>query len=441
MNLYMSSLHHRFLFCFVAGSILIGCGERMRGQPAAGDMHHHDAHLPDAGDAGATGDTDARDAQMTCEPDCDALDAQTADTSPDLGPTCGNATCDEGETCMNCPRDCGECPPAPTGDGIWISQDELMELPTSGPGWENVLEQADSDCGTPDLADQDDDTNVCIMATALVAARTDDDGYRQQVLDAITALVDAPTYEGRALALGRELAAYVIAADVIGLETVDPALDADFRDKLLELRTTPTDQGPGDLVECHEVRPNNWGTHCGASRLAVALYLDRDEEVERIAEILHGWMGNRDVYSDESTPGFRYGDDLSWQCDADRPVGINPAGCVIDGHDVGGIQPEEQRRCGSFQWPPCESGYQWEGLQGPLAQAWMLHRAGYPAFEWEDQALLRAFVFLHDVAGQIAEGDDQWLPYIVNHVYGTDFPTTASARAGKNAGWTDWTLP
>ena len=72
-------------------------------------------------------------------------------------------------------------------------------------------------------------------------------------------------------------------------------------------------------------------------------------------------------------------------------------------------------------------------------QAQILHRAGYPAWEWEDRALLRAFAWLHDQADYPAEGDDEWQPWLINAVYGTDFPTVSPARHGKNMGWTDWT--
>ena len=38
-----------------------------------------------------------------------------------------------------------------------------------------------------------------------------------------------------------------------------------------------------------------------------------------------------------------------------------------------------------------------------------------------------------------AEGDDNWLPWVVNYYGGTDFPTDSPTQAGKNMGYTDWT--
>ena len=77
----------------------------------------------------------------------------------------------------------------------------------------------------------------------------------------------------------------------------------------------------------------------------------------------------------------------------------------------------------------------------------MLHNAGYDVWNWEDQAILRAFNWMHDEADFPAEGDDDWQPNIVNHYYGTNFPTPATRNPpetttpGKFVGWTDWTHP
>ncbi len=186
------------------------------------------------------------------------------------------------------------------------------------------------------------------------------------------------------------------------------------------------------LIETHEGRPNNWGTHAGASRLAVAFYLGDNQELARVAQVFKGWLGDWDAYHD-----FKYGN-LSWQCDPDKPVGINAMGCTKDGHVVDGALPEEMRRGGSFDWPPGETGYPWEGLQGTLVTAELLSRAGYNTWEWEDNALLRSVEFLYSINWD-ADGDDEWQVWIINNVYGTDYSTNASASPGKNMGWTSWT--
>jgi len=60
-----------------------------------------------------------------------------------------------------------------------------------------------------------------------------------------------------------------------------------------------------------------------------------------------------------------------------------------DGHRIDGVLPDDQRRGGSFGWPAPRENYVWEALQGALAQAVILHRAGYDVWNWEDRALLR----------------------------------------------------
>ncbi len=102
-----------------------------------------------------------------------------------------------------------------------------------------------------------------------------------------------------------------------------------------------------------------------------------------------------------------------------------------------GLLPDDQRRAGTFTWPPPCENYVWEALQGAVVSAEMLTRAGYPAFLWEDRAILRAVQWLYDHDCP-ATGDDEWLPALVNAAYGTDFPG-GDRPHGKGMGFTQWT--
>jgi hypothetical protein len=168
--------------------------------------------------------------------------------------------------------------------------------------------------------------------------------------------------------------------------------------------------------------------------VAVAAYLGDTAELDRCALVLRGWLGDRGAYA-----GFEYGE-LDWQADPAHPVGINPAGATRDGHSLDGVLPDDQRRAGAFVWPPPRENYVWEALQGALAQALILTRAGYGAFGWSDQALLRAVTWLHEQCGFPASGDDTWQPHVVNYAYAASFPAPVPSSPGKNVGWTDWTL-
>lgn len=312
--------------------------------------------------------------------------------------------------------------------GIWISQDELARLPTNGSAWEHLKAEADEELSEPNLRNQDQLNNVGVLAKALVYARTGEDSYREEVMENLMGAIGTED-GGRTLALGRELVAYVIAADLINLPA-NADEDQRFRTWLRETLTEELDGSTLQLTQ--EERPNNWGTHAGASRAAVAVYLQDEDELERTATVFKGYLGDRQAYS-----GFIYGN-LSWQADPDRPVGVNPKGATKEGHSIDGALPEEMRRGDEFQWPPDETGYPWEALQGALVQAEILCRAGYPAWEWEDRALLRAAQFLYGI-GWVPLGDDEWQPWLINHAYGTDYPTKIITRPGKNMGWTAWT--
>jgi hypothetical protein len=325
--------------------------------------------------------------------------------------------------------------PARPFRGLWLSQEGLAHLPMDGPAWEQLLTVASAPLPEPEIGDQNDMSDVMLLARALVYARTGDSELRDEVVTGLQRAMDSLGRPNRTgiLAIARNVPPYVIAADLINLPA-DERMDSAFRSWLQELRDTTFSGNSGaySLITCHESRPNNFGTHCGAARIAIDLYLSDDADLERAATVFEGWLGNRNAYD-----GFVYGR-LSWQADPKRPVGINPPDAVIDGHSVGGALPEEMRRAGQFAWPPKETQYAWEALQGAVVQAELLQRAGYPAWQWQQQALLRAARFLYEI-GWEAEGDDEWQVWLLNAAYGTDFPAHSPARPGKNMGWTDWT--
>lgn len=342
-------------------------------------------------------------------------------------------------------------PPArtldPVPEGIWISVEELAALPMEGVAWERLEASADDDLEEPNMAGYTANSDVQALAIALVYARTGEEAYREKAAEAIaavmgteyTGLQKGPGSEQGALAVivGRNLVSYVIAADLIELDGYDPELDEAFREWIAEL--IYVEWADGSVVQEHQRRANNHGHMAGASRAAVAAYLGDEIELLRTAQVFKGVLGDREAYT-----GFSFRQDLSWQADPETPVGINPAGAMKDGFNVDGAQPEEMRRGCSFRIPPCHTDYPWEALQGIVVQANILHRQGFDAWNWEDQAILRAVQFLERLQedfpfdGWWADGDDTWMPWVINQVYDTDFPTDPAQR-GKNMGWTDWT--
>jgi hypothetical protein len=316
-----------------------------------------------------------------------------------------------------------------TSRGIWTSAAELADRPTRGAAWDALRTHAARSADSPRIADQDDATDAAVLAKALVYARTGEASYRTEVIRACMAAIGTEA-GGRTLALGRNLAPYVIAADLVGLPASE---DERFRAWLRSVLVEPLEGLT--LISTHEQRPNNWGTHAGASRAAIAAYLGDRAELDRAARVLRGWLGDRSAHT-----GFRFGD-LSWQQDAARPVGVNPVGASRDGHSIDGVLPDDQRRAGPFAWPPPKENYVYEALQGSIVQAVILSRAGYDVWSWSDRALLRAYRWLDEQASYPAEGDDRWQMHLVNHFYGTSFPAAIPTTPGKNMAFTDWTHP
>ena len=84
-------------------------------------------------------------------------------------------------------------------------------------------------------------------------------------------------------------------------------------------------------------------------------------------------------------------------------------------------------------------------MQGIAAQAELLSRQGYDAWEWQDQAVRRAAEFLFELNERSPHEDwaapdgNQWIPWLLNARYGAGFPTQIPAQPGKSMGFADWT--
>lgn len=113
-------------------------------------------------------------------------------------------------------------------------------------------------------------------------------------------------------------------------------------------------------------------------------------------------------------------------------------GASIPGVTLDGIMPDDMRRGGSNPVVGADGVmYTWEALQGTVLQAELLSRNGYPAWDWQNRAILRAFTRIH-VLGYPAAGDDRWQPWLVNRRYGTSFPAPTSTTPGKSFGYAAW---
>lgn len=315
----------------------------------------------------------------------------------------------------------------PSGQ-LLVSRTTLASLPTSGTPWTNLKRYADA-TSTPNLADQESANDVQTFAAALVYARTGDTAYRSKVITNLRAAMGTEA-GGRTLALARNLPGYVLAADLISLSSADSSLDATFRSWLRSAITRTLSDGR-NVIRMQGEQGNNWGAHATSALAATYAYLGDRAGLDHVALVLRGFLGDADAWY-----GWRYHQALSWAVGA-KPTPINPAGATKDGHSVDGvIQQDQVRGCG-FTWPACKENYAWESLQGLVLGAELMSRQGYDAWNWSNRAIYRSVNWLVRDASYPAEGDDTWIPWLVNRRYGSSFPTTTT-RPGKNFGFTDW---
>ncbi len=340
--------------------------------------------------------------------------------------------------------------------GMWIDPDEILGLPTSGAAWERVLADASRDPGTASIADQDSNHDVYTMAAALVCVRTGEycGKARRGLLDAV-----GTEQGGRWLAVGRNLAAYMIAADLLDLRADgDPNSDgtrfhtwADgWLTRRLSDNNTATELRP--FAPFHSAA--NAAAQEGLAYLAVAAYLRDDWAMER------GWDAFRTYACDPTAPD-REGIDLErpvtdgWTHDDARPCAVNPAGAtkqVPTGrpgagsvHRIDGALVGDMRRGGAYKWAPGYTQYVWVGLEGFVPAAVILERAGYPAFQVADRAVLHTHEYLMYL--RASTGDRRWfdgdrardIVHLVNRAYDATFPMNGVAGGGRTVGYTSWT--
>lgn len=356
--------------------------------------------------------------------------------------------------------------------GLWTSTAELAGRSTSvqDPAWKAVWDAARiARAEAASIWDHNSNNNVQILAAAIVFARNGDSVFRQRVIAAIEKLVavgnprnlfpdddgcpeDDPVDSGglnRTLAWGRELGAYVLAADLVDYRT----------DELSEWLTNMTDVWEGcegrTMRRSFFDRPNNWGLMNFGSLVAVDAYFGDVESLNAMRDhFIRGLQGPAPTPPEcKQAECFQYGRDDTWHCDGADPRLINPP-CVVtcdDGStvDFGGLIPDDQRRSGSFFMTSCDSptadAHISDWITGAVMAARILERVGLEIWTAGDFALKRmieAHVFTHP---QLFENDKgfqcegpynckSWVMPILEQAYGISLPS-AGIGASKNAGY------
>jgi hypothetical protein len=299
--------------------------------------------------------------------------------------------------------------------------------------------------------------DVYTLAAALVCVRSGQycAKARRGVLDAI-----GTEDGGRWIAVGRNLASYVISADLLELRADGISASEGARveawiegwlTKRLGDNITDILRGFGPFQGSA-----NAAAQEGLAYAAVAAYLRDGWALQR------AWDAFRRYACDPSAPDREhiYLDKSvadGWTHDDANPCAVNPAGTTkrvpsgVPGagsvRRIDGALTGDMRRGGTYQWEPGYTQYPWIGLEGFVPAALILERAGYPAFEVADRVVLRTHDYLWHLRSQT--GDARWfdgsrareLVHLVNVKYGASFPVNGVVGAGRTVGYTGWTHP
>jgi hypothetical protein len=366
----------------------------------------------------------------------------------------------EGATLSNVSRGTTAASPStPAGEiaGIWLDHAELIQLPTSGAAWDRILADAARDHGPANIADQDSKHDVYTLAAALACARANEfcAKARQGVVDAI-----GTEAGGRWLAVGRNLGAYVIAADLLNLrdDGIPNSEGSRVQGWIQDWLTRKlSDNNTSTLRPFEPFHASaNAAAQEGFAYTAVAAYLRDRTALDRAWNAFRTFVCDPGAPDDEHIylgPPVRDG----WAHDSARPCAVNPAGTRktvpagvpgaggtyrIDGALVG-----DMRRGGVYQWEPGYTSYPWVGLEGLIPAAVILDRAGFPAFQAGDRAILRTHEYLWQLRN--ATGELRWfdgtrareIVHLVNVFYGASFPVNDVTGGGRTVGYTAWTHP
>ncbi len=291
------------------------------------------------------------------------------------------------------------------------------------------------------------------LAAALVYARTGEVRYRDFVIKVNRFVIGSENSASnngtgdydKMLAVMRQISAYVMAADLVGMNPNITGLRAGWSETVwrtwlgaLRTKQVGTTANKDTIVENNYMATNHstWGF---ASRIAIDIYLgdrvDLAAAVERVK-----------LFTGEITTGTPWiksnAYDPAWACLAGAPAGsfipINPSACGADKDGV--IVEDASRSAYSFpKWDDAGIDYSFHGYGAQLVAALLLDRQGYDVWNWGDRAFKRVMDRLDRLG--VATGNSRvtathvsWIP---RHFYGVSYPTVA-AQPSDTLGYTDW---
>ncbi len=341
----------------------------------------------------------------------------------------------------------------------------------SGSAWSAIQKIADSDIGTANMSDQDSQHPKRTLAVALAAVRTGNEAYRTKAVNEIIEVIgtennpdpncSSPKYGARGLAVGRNLIAYVIAADVLNLRSggYDPSgKGTQFQKWVDQIRHRNNCDNNGGTIGIAIIDSGACGSNgCSmmlASRIAAAAYLKDRTDVDKAWLIFRRICG--DKTANVSIDFNSYG--VTWQYNNNAPLAINPKGAKTakTGYPADGVIVNDQGRGGVApsdpNTAPGYTQYPWEGLQGMYASAMLFDRLGYKdplgksPWHMSDDALLRAVQYQWALQSKFGgswydSSRAAWVKHLAYYIYGFKPIQYNLSGGGRNLDYTQWTHP
>jgi hypothetical protein len=144
------------------------------------------------------------------------------------------------------------------------------------------------------------------------------------------------------LSLGRQLMAYVLAADFAQLTGTG---EAKFRSFLTTIRRKIIGGHSiwNSLYRTHVRSATNWGAYAGASRIAASLYLGDRTDVAAASRVTRGFLGDRSAFRFYDNPSAA----VSRSCAVHTPVNGT---CTKGAINVDGAS--SRTSAAGLRWPP-----------------------------------------------------------------------------------------
>jgi hypothetical protein len=362
-----------------------------------------------------------------------------------------------------------------------VNPDRLASLPTNTPAYQSMKATADHAMTTLDLTEPASGASPWLpnyapnangigkgaqtLAAALVYARTGDQAYKDFVVRVNRFIIGSETEDpnngetddrDKSLAVMRQISAYILAADLVGMDRRVTGSRAGEQSKewvtwLGELRTTRLDPSPANklTIEKNLEMATNHSAWALASLTAINVYLG-DEA--RLAYVI----GRVKLYLGETMEGTPWVKSLeyngSWACHppgvAVEFIPVNPADC---GPGFDGIMVEDASRSDDpnapNNWPNWSTrgkDYSFHGYMAVLVTAIMLDQHGHhDVWNWGNQAIKRIMDQFNRLGIATGNGRSQaqhvsWIP---RYFYGVDYPKVTRPLPADTLGYTDWLYP